>query len=883
MERDTELLFHELAGLSQEERAEYFAVHGIAPEMRAELESLLRNDQGPLRLREGVAAGVEEWLHSGPSLVENEAGGRYRLVRLLGRGGMGAVYLAQRSNGQIEQAVAIKFLRYSADTPSLKDRFLRERQILASLQHPGIVRLLDAGHTNEGQLFLVMDYVDGTPIDVYCEKLAVRAKLELFLQVCEAVAYAHRNLIIHRDLKPSNILVDESGCAKLLDFGIAKILDATMDQTRTRERMLTPEYASPEQVRGTAQSTATDVYSLGAVLYKLLTGRSPHVFDEGAGEAIEAVVCTKEPVAASRVNPAIPKDLDFILGMALRKEPQLRYATVETLAEDIRAFLEWRPVRARSGDTWYRARKFLRRYWIPVAAASVAAAGLTGGLVVASRERAIAQKRFDEVRQLSDRLIEIDFQVRELPGGAKTRQFIVDTSLDYLRRLSADVRGDPALAMDLGHAYLRVARVQGVPIGANLGQVENAEKSLRAAQALVDSVLQAQPTNRTAFIRAAQIAHDRMVLAQGRRPNTEALPLARKADEWLEKYLDSGKVDDFVRQQVTIVATNVAGWYVHEDLMDDALRLIRRGIAIAMATNQPRSAGSLHINLARALRSTGDLDGALVAAREAVRLLEPAVGNASVGQDVGFALALSTQGAILGEADSVSLQRPQEAVETFERAYRIATGLAQRDPNDTLSRFSVFTNGSRLAGTLRQTDPQRGLAICDEVLLRLNEIHNNSRARRNEVSMLVTSAYLLRRIGRPAESRERLNTAFGRLRELKMYPAEQVELGSEPEKAIRALAEEEAADGNARRGIEIYEDLLSKIMATKPKPESRLADAYDLSTLYRAMAVLHRKVGQTDSAGAMEARRTELWQHWDRKLPKNTFVRRQLEETPASR
>src|SRR5207302_1705530 len=250
---------------------------------------------------------------------------------------------------------------------------------------------------------------------------------------------AHRQLIIHRDLKPSNILVDASGQPKLLDFGIAKMLDETGDATQTVERMLTPNYASPEQVSGVLQTTATDVYSLGAVLYKLLTGQSPH-----------------ESQARSS---GLPTDVGYILRKALRQEPEERYASVEAFAGDVRAFLEWRPVQARTGDAWYRTRKFLRRYRMSVTAAALVIASLSAGLYVANRERALAQKRFVDVRQLANKLFDIDVQARQLPGSTVTRQLIVDTSLEYLRRLAADVRGDPELALEVGNAYMRVARV----------------------------------------------------------------------------------------------------------------------------------------------------------------------------------------------------------------------------------------------------------------------------------------------------------------------------------------------------------------------------------------------------------------------------------------
>ena len=274
-------LFREVDDLTPAERALYFEKRQVPADLKAELESLLQFDAPDTPMAEMVTGAAQAFLESLEEFPEPGLRcGPYRLERLLGRGGAGEVFLAERADGQVEQLVAIKLLCRGVPRASLRSRFLQERQILARLQHSGIARLLDVGETAEGRPYLVMDYIDGVPIDVYSQELDVRGRLRLFLGVCDAVAYAHRNLIIHRDIKPSNILVDEGGQPKLLDFGIAKILAAASDQTRTQERVLTPDYASPEQVRGEAQSTATDIYSLGAVLYRLLTGQSPHAFPE---------------------------------------------------------------------------------------------------------------------------------------------------------------------------------------------------------------------------------------------------------------------------------------------------------------------------------------------------------------------------------------------------------------------------------------------------------------------------------------------------------------------------------------------------------------------------------------------------------------------------
>ena len=546
MNREAESLFHDVADLSPSQRERYFLERQVSAELRHDVELLLRFDSGTNHsLTDCVAGSAEESLRSRHEAEETRQDrcGPYRLVRLLGRGGMGSVYLAERADGEVEQRAAIKFLRYGGDDPAFQDRFLRERQILATLNHPGIARMLDAGHTDDGQPYLAMDYIDGTPIDTYAGKLDVRGKLTLFLQVCDAVSYAHRNLIIHRDLKPSNILVDRAGQPKLLDFGIAKILEPGQEETQTRERLLTPEYASPEQVRGGAQTTATDVYQLGAVLYKLLTGRSPHVFSSDAPAAVELAICATDPAPASSLNAAVSRDLDFVLAKALRKEPDERYPSVEALADDLRAFLEWRPVRARSGSAWYRMRKFARRYRLPVAAAALVFASLSVGLYAANRERITAQRRFLQVRQVANRFIAYDGEIRGLPDTRAVRNRIVSTSLAYLAGLGVEARGEPDLALEIGAAYLQVARIQGVPADSHLGQFAQAEDTLGKADTFVEAALAADRGNRRALLTSAEIAHDRMILAIAQNRRQDVPAHAARIAAQLDRLLSRGKPD----------------------------------------------------------------------------------------------------------------------------------------------------------------------------------------------------------------------------------------------------------------------------------------------------------------------------------------------------
>ncbi|HET7452063.1 MAG TPA: serine/threonine-protein kinase, partial [Thermoanaerobaculia bacterium] len=337
------------------------------PELRAEVESLLSADAGGQGNLEAAVAEAAEHLREDDdeALRSGDRIGPYAIVGLIGRGGMGAVYRAVR-DGEFRMDVALKLLKRGTDTDASLRRFRKERQILAALQHPNIARMLDGGATDDGLPYFAMEYVEGRPLLDYAASLSVRQRLELFRAVCAAVQYAHQHLIVHRDLKPGNILVTADGTPKLLDFGIAKLLDpdsttGEMTMTVAGARLLTPDYASPEQVRGEPITIASDIYSLGVVLYELLTGERPHQIDTYTPQAIERAICRDEPKKPSTWNRQLDPDLDNIVLMALRKEPQRRYGSVEQLSEDIRRYLENRPIRARKDTVTYRAGKFVRR------------------------------------------------------------------------------------------------------------------------------------------------------------------------------------------------------------------------------------------------------------------------------------------------------------------------------------------------------------------------------------------------------------------------------------------------------------------------------------------------------------------------------------------
>jgi serine/threonine protein kinase len=876
-------LFREVDDLTPAERRLYFERRQVPADLQAELESLLQFDAPDTPMAAMLSGAAHAFLES---LEEIPAPGLrcgpYRLERLLGRGGVGEVFLAERADGQVEQRVAIKLLCPSVPRPSLRPRFLQERQILAGLQHPGIARLLDVGETAGGRPYLVLDYIDGVSVDVYSRKLDLRGKLRLFLGVCDAVAYAHRNLIIHRDIKPSNILVDAAGQPRLLDFGIAKILAAATDQTRTQERLLTPDYASPEQVRGEAQSTATDVYSLGAVLYQLLTGQSPHAFPNRTAEAIEAAICATDPAPARSLNPDLPADLDFILLKALRKEPEERYSTVEQLAEDLKAFLESRPVRAWSGNFWYRSRKFVRRYWMPVSAAAVVIVSLAAGLYIANRERAIAEGRVAQLRQLSRQLLVFETQFANTPNAGSDMQLhskINGSSIQYLESLPPVALRDKQLALEIGAAYLRIARIQGVPEWNQQGQYAEAEKSLSKAAEMANAVLAADPTNREALWQVANVAHDRAVVAYAERRPEEVLAWSPKAVGGFDRLARLGNLTRHEINGATYIYGDLAEVHTGLHRFQDAVRYARLGIDYSRNTSTVPGPRAQAFNmLAGALTYLGDLRGAQEAVRQARQLWEQLLrdeGNRRYTRLILYQTRCR-EGLLLGEDGGVNLNRPKEAAIRLQEAFDALEIYAQTARNDYEARATIAMAGHYLGDLLRRTNPQRALEVYDHSLMRVREVPNDVVARRLEVLLLAGSSYAARRMHRESDAMARIETAFRLLRDTGDYPAAVVKPGSEADVAVRALADHDAETGPLDQAIRRYQELRRRLLASNPDARSDLLNAVSLTALDASLAALLRRAGAAAQAAALEAGNRDIWLHWDRQLPNNPFVLRKL-------
>jgi serine/threonine protein kinase len=704
--------------------------------LRNEIELLLRGERNvePQFLGETALAQVAAALIP---IEDNPWIGRrvgvYKIVEQIGSGGMGEVYRAFRADDQYRKEVALKLIRAGQDSGAVIARFKNERQILASLEHPNIARLLDGGTTEEGVPYFAMELIEGLPITEYCDekRLSVPERLRLFIQVCGAVQYAHQRLIIHRDIKPGNILVTAEGTPKLLDFGIAKIVDTSADRnfadsTVTAFRVLTPRYSSPEQIHGDSMTTASDVYSLGIVLYELLTGQSPYRLATGSPQEMIQAVCNTEPqrpsVAVYRVDSSAESssnrfgreerselrdssperlrkrlngDLDNIALMALEKDPARRYPSVEQLQEDIRRHLGNVPVIARNGTAWYRASKFITRHKAGATFTGAFALALVTGMAitlhearVARVERARAEMRFNDVRKLANSLMfEIHDSIRDLSGATQARKLLVERAQEYLDSLSKEASGDLSLQRELASAYDRVGDLQGYDGAANLGDVAGALQSYKKALSIRIAAAAGNPADIAiqSDLLGDYFRLSFVLLAAGDFTGAlndlhAALPVAQKladtqADPKYKDYL-AGFYWQTGRVQLQM------GDYPHAaDNFRQAASI--RGIA-AKADEQFRThLAADYSGLATALQNTGQIGPAIEAANKGLQITEQLSKsnptNATLREYLGEAYNLSAP--LLKKKGDINL-----ALEYYGNAHNIFASLYNADPSNSLAR-----------------------------------------------------------------------------------------------------------------------------------------------------------------------------------------------------
>jgi serine/threonine protein kinase len=811
------LLFEGALALPPADREDYLRVHCSDPGVAVEIKALLAAqvaEAGPVeRVMAALGSPIENrWRDPAP----RSQVGPYELLREIGHGGMGVVYLARRADGVYQRLVALKLARAPVLDATLRDRFLAERDILAGLAHPNIATLFDGGVTDDGLPYFTMEYVDGKPIDAYCDanRLNLRARIQLFLHTCGAVAAAHRALVVHRDLKPTNVLVTESGEVKLLDFGIAKLLAMESPDRRTETatdtRVMTPAYASPEQVMGAAVSTATDVYALGLLLYELLCGRRAHRLESRGAPHLEQVVVQGDPLPmadaltrpgpggdgasaeaiaqARQTTPArlarqLRGDLARIAEMALRKDPDRRYATAAHLAEDLERHLDGRPVLARPHSLVYRASRFARRHRVALAAAAIVVAALVGYTALNVRHAREMERRLDDLRKLArTMLFDVHDRIATLPGSTEARHTLVRETLRYLDRLSKEGRVEQSIALELAEAYVRVGQVQFNLNTSNLGDAEGALASYRTARGILTEHLVLSGPTPTLERLIARTYGSEADVQMYQQKHSDARASITEALKIRERLAANGLPED---QRGLGSGYFQLGSALHGIDLQASLDAKRRALTIfdallAAAPTDPEA----QRNVALACKSLGATLNDLRQYDEVERLYRRALAldearlaadpdSATTRMDVSF--DLSSLASLLA-----NLRRP-EAVDYWERTIEIRRALADADPKDMRARgrlaFALKGSGStrmRFADYARALDDLQAAVTPIDALLSVNPndrlalsyaaetFHNIGISEQQLIRRDTSSAEASARRRRACESLERAETYYTR-------------------------------------------------------------------------------------------------------------------------
>jgi tetratricopeptide (TPR) repeat protein len=623
------------------------------------------------------------------------------------------------------------------DTAFILARFRRERQTLARLQHPNISRLLDGGTTDDGLPYIVMDYIDGPWITAYAahQKLSVEAVVRLFQAVCSAVDYAHRSFIVHRDLKPGNILVDGAGIPKLVDFGICKLLVESVTGDDTVGPPMTPNYASPEQIRGEAATTSSDIYSLGVVLYELLTGSCPRRFESLTPAAIERalerpIVRASAAVREARVARQLAGDLDTIVMRALDTDPAQRYESAAQFADDLRRHLDHLPIRARPHTLGYRARSFIRRHRGSTAAAAAVFAALATGLGASWYEARLADQRLEQVRSLASKLVvDIHDVVRDLPGSTKARQTIVQTGLNYLDELVRSAGRDARAQTELARAYRRLGDVQGNADTANLGDLASALAQYQKALPLLEDAITQAPDDvdsRTEQLlvlsRVATVQAETGNLRDAVRTFDEAIARAASPAHSSDRAFRLALADTYIGASNTKrnrgddrgafeAASEGLRQYREAVNADPSSQAVRRGLAGALGT-----VGMVQSRL-------GQLEPALVSFREGAATLEALV--AAEPRNMNWSrelmLAYGHIADVLGNPDLHNLGNRPGALAAYRQAAEVGKRLYEGDRSDLRAASDYGIVLSRVESAMDESKLTEKLAVQRESLRVLDD------------------------------------------------------------------------------------------------------------------------------------------------------------------
>ncbi len=790
-------LLQKILTFEANKRIEYLNNISVSVEVRSEVESLLAFESEAEDMMHLSAIDFSKDFFAGDEakhLLIGQKIGVYQIIRELGYGGMGAVYLAERKDGKFEQKVALKLLKREMNTAALRRRFEQERKILASLEHPNIAHLLNAGTTDDKIPYIAMEYVEGLPIDDYCNKnqLNLNRRLDLFRKVCATVSFAHRNLIVHRDLKPSNILITNDGSPKLLDFGISKILSEDFEQTDsstiTKLGVMTPGYASPEQLQNQSVTTATDIYSLGIILYELLSGHRPFETKENDFQEIYKAILEIEPVLPSSIvetfagefrketeaatviqaeklnlkqsddsteankaaytKPQIVKlnskslrgDLDNIVLKALRKEPLRRYSSAENFSEDIKRFLRGLPVTARPNTFSYRAEKFYKRNRASVIGGILILLAVLGGIAAtlwqaqsAQTEKVKAEKRFGDVRKLANSyLFDVFPEIEDLEGSLKARQVILKTALEYLDSLSQEAEGDTDLQLELATAYEKIGEVQGAVNITNLGDLQAGLESYKKAQILRESVFAVNPQDRK---NKEALSKNYQVTAQTLQWNIDTA----LAGDFFEKAIklrrelvaDSPDSPDF-QTRLAVLLTDYSGIAINNvqnekagKLLDEATQILKQTTAKYPEHFYARKAYPRVLRAYSQLKSNlGDYDGAIRDIEESTTLTDELIKQKT--EDYSLKRTAWLNDSLKCEI-FVDQKDGQKIIENCTKTLDFNIKELEKEPDESFALFDLANSNYFIAQGYRfLNQPQRAVEFAEKALKPLAKLNKIS-------------------------------------------------------------------------------------------------------------------------------------------------------------
>jgi serine/threonine protein kinase len=842
---------------------------------------------------------------NGLSMLDQKIGA-YSLISLIGQGGMGSVWLAERNDGRFERRVAIKFLRFAMTSGIGAERFEREGKILGQLTHPHIAELLDAGVTPNGEPYLVLEYVEGLPIDQYSDqqKLDVNARIRVFLDVVSAVAHAHASLVVHRDIKPSNVLVRNDGQVKLLDFGIAKLLAeeanprATLLTIEGRGAM-TPEFAAPEQVAGERITTATDVFALGVLLYLLLTGQHPAGQRlHSTAELIKAILDTEPPPPSETTRSAeaealaenrdstpeklrrqLRGDLDTIVSKALKKKPAERYASVTALADDLQRYLHHEPISARPDTIGYRAAKFARRNRVAVTLAAVTLVAIIAGSGAAMYQARIAERRFQEVRKLAHTFVfDLHDEVAKLDGSTKAREMMVQTGLQYLDNLARNAGGDLELQKEIAAGYMKIGDAQGFPTRPNLGRTADALASYQKAGDIYQRIAEKNSAylpdladfylNYSGFFRFSD-------------DPKRARELTVTAIQIFDRVGNQQQLDPHLQNSYTMAWCKLGDfdedWGNYHQAWTEFARCSE--LAHAQLDRKRDQQALLAVaesaeRVGTAAEELGHLGEALQAFDEDETALRELLATEPLNPRFHRNLALTYQfrGRVYFNDAYPNYGDAKRALENLNLYLQTAQQMLERDPNNRAAQFSVEVAKLKISYCLQESDPPTAIRLAGDSMRMLDQmIASNKGDRRRAVSDLAEAFVKLGgaqlQAGRLAQARSSADSALAAMREI---GAQNPDDRNNVVQAMILAGRANAASGNLPGAESLLRQARDEAQKSA-KPEE-LTSLIPLAAAEEALGTFYAHQHRTQPAYACYERLVKLWQQFPES---NEYVDRQ--------